>query len=231
MPILVPLLVAAVVLWIILFVVVALAAVVRSRVSRRRDGSVRQVTIRGILKATTALTVGVMVVLYATAAAAAWKNGRDLRRRIVGASRLVVRTGGTCHRRPEREVVLFDTADRGELAAFAELWSLGASVPGVSCACCGDMTFELYDGPTLACAFSFHHGEHIRLAGSAWGDLAVPGGTQDALAKWLADKGISGRLADVWGRRRAEREAERWREAAGTATAPSGAPASRPERR
>lgn len=52
------------------------------------------------------------------------------------------------------------------LAAVAELWSLGASVPGVNCMCCGDMTFELYDGATLALAFSFHHGEHIRPAGS-----------------------------------------------------------------
>lgn len=163
---LIPLVIAAVFLWIVLLVVVALAAVVRSRFSRSRHGSARRVTIRGILKATTALTVGVIVVLYAAASAAAWKGGRDLRQGIVGASRLVVRTDGVCHRRPGREVVLFDTTDRKELAAFAELWSLGVSVPGVNCMCCGDMTFELYDGATLALAFSFHHGEHIRLAGS-----------------------------------------------------------------
>lgn len=59
----------------------------------------------------------------------------------------------------------------------------------------------------------------------------MSGGTQDALAKWLDDKGIGRRLGEISKRRRAEREAEREREAVGTATAPGSAATSRPERR
>lgn len=218
------LIIAVVVLWVGLLAVVALCAAIRSRLSiaraQRRGGSAWRATSRGNLVTATALTIGLCAALYAAGLAAAWKDGRDLRQQIAGASRLVVRSGGMCHRRLEEEIVLLETTDRAQMEAFAGLWNFGVGVWGAQCKCCGEMTFELYDGATLTLAFSLHHAQNVRIGGSARGDRMLSGETREALARWLDETGIAGRLEVAATQRVAEREAEPERtEAAMTAPA------------
>lgn len=110
------------------------------------------------------------------------------------ADHLTIRTGGLCHRKPDREINLLSTANRTEIASWtsaiciAEDRSIVTNGPGQvdvvtlkdgtvatiftksptiirgNCGCCGDYTFEYFQGTNLCVALSLHHMRHIRSA-------------------------------------------------------------------
>lgn len=86
---------------------------------------------------------------------------------IKGADKVVVRSGGMCHRNAKREKVLFTLTDE---QAIRELWD-GIKLEGGQfgkismCMCCGNPTFEFYRGKKLLTSVSFHHSYNLRWAG------------------------------------------------------------------
>lgn len=86
-----------------------------------------------------------------------------LQRRLVGANRLVVRTGGTCHRDIAEEKVLFTVTSPKLVAEVAD--HLRVTAGGFRCGCCGYPTLEFYRAHWLVASVSVHHGEFIRWEG------------------------------------------------------------------
>ena len=117
-----------------------------------------------------------------------------LRSSLGAASALRIRTGGHCHRFPESEFVLFETTDGPTIADVLRRVSLRPSMPGLTCKCCGDLTFEFYDGTRLIGAFSYHHRAHIRVQGDRFGDRALSAASRRSLNDWLAQQGITAHL-------------------------------------
>jgi len=122
---------------------------------------------------------------------------RKVRSKIVDSSRLVIRTGGNCHRNPERERILFETRDAEVMKRIAEQISLGFNTPGRHCMCCGEMTFDLYRDDDLHYSFSLHHGKKIRIKGSSFGDRELSIFSRRNLKTWLEETGISNRLVEL----------------------------------
>ncbi len=143
------------------------------------------------------LVVTPLVVTIAVLTGFAWQAARDTRRfrdAILAADQLVVRSGGLCHRDIPSERVLFATDDRQELERLARNISIGVSLPMLSCACCGDITFELRRGGDLYLVFSLHHGWRIRADRGASGDLDLTSRSRARLAAWLEQTGIQRNL-------------------------------------
>ena len=116
-----------------------------------------------------------------------------MRSNIAASTRLVVRTGGNCHRDPSREKQLYATTDSGEIRQFADLISLKLSVVAGHCMRCGDMTFDLYRGDDLHFSFSLHHRRHIRIKDSFFGgDRRLTSRSRRYLTQWLDERGIRG---------------------------------------
>ncbi len=121
-----------------------------------------------------------------------------VRRNITESSRLVVRSGGNCHRDLEREHVLFETEDITAIKRFGEQISLGfLSMIGGHCMCCGDMTFDLYQDQEIHYSFSLHHGRSIRIKGSSFGDKELSSSSRRRLKDWLAQMGVTKALKEL----------------------------------
>ena len=118
-----------------------------------------------------------------------------LKQHIVESSRLVVRTGGNCHRKPAQERILYETTDRRSIQILAKQITLAFCMEGVSCKCCGDITFNFYDDQKLVCSFSLHHGRSIRIENVARNNKPLSWKSRRKLAEWLSQTGITAALA------------------------------------
>lgn len=116
-------------------------------------------------------------------------NGSVLRKELQDSSLLKIRTGGICHREPDREVELYETNDNREIRRLLEQLSFKPAMNGM-CECCGDMTFEFYKGDKNVGTFSLHHDTHIRIQNKSSGDIFLSERSCRLLDNWLTEKGI-----------------------------------------
>lgn len=106
--------------------------------------------------------------------------------------RLRVRTGGTCHRDPSVEKVLFEITDRAEIQRIVNSWTINDRDSGFSCMCCGEPSFEFYRGNELVASLGFHHGRSLRWPGGWPGDALLTEVASDAICETLAAHGVTG---------------------------------------
>ena len=118
-----------------------------------------------------------------------------VRRNITESDRLIVRSGGICHRKPDREQVLLETVDKKVIKNLANQITLAFGIAGMQCRCCGDITFELYQGQQPRCIFTLHHGRSIRIKDFSRNDKDLSPGSRMRLTKWLDQTGITSALA------------------------------------
>lgn len=110
-----------------------------------------------------------------------------------GATRLRVRSGGTCHRQEDAEETLVEIEDRGEIEKLLGLLVFEESAAPFHCMCCGNPSFEFYDGERLVATLGFHHGQGMRWESGPWpGDVLLDNGKAIALCDWLEQRGVKG---------------------------------------
>jgi hypothetical protein len=113
----------------------------------------------------------------------------ELRRGVGGATRVRVRSGGTCHRRPREERTLFEVTEAGEIDALLDGIQIDEERSDYRCGCCGWPTAEFYRGNEFLASIGFHHGKSLRWAGwPADGHLTEQSGT--FLNDWLEQRGV-----------------------------------------
>lgn len=135
-----------------------------------------------------------------------------------GATRLHVRSGGTCHRLTEEEKTLLDLRDPKQIAELVQGIQIDSSGSGFHCMCCGNPTLEFYRDDVLMVSLGFHHGRSLRWADGKWAaDALMTMDSADFLIEWLADHGIRGPKDEIEESVRiqeeSERSQERWLEA------------------
>jgi hypothetical protein len=144
-----------------------------------------------LLKIPLLLTVGIIILVICLGFFGGPTTTFQVRNKITESSRLVIRTGGNCHREPERERIMFETQDADVIKKFSKLISLGFTEPGRACMCCGEMTFDLYHDDDLYYSFSLHHRSHIRIKDSSYGDRDLSFCSKKKLNAWLEEIGIT----------------------------------------
>jgi hypothetical protein len=112
------------------------------------------------------------------------------RQAVAGATRLRVRSGGTCHRDLSREKTLWELADAAKIRELAALIHIDEAQSGFECMCCGEPSFEFYQGDHLIATLGFHHGRSLRWLGEWPGDGMLTPETRDKLPKWFAEHGF-----------------------------------------
>lgn len=102
------------------------------------------------------------------------------------ATRIHVRTGGVCHRRPEHERTLFAADDPAAVRELLPLLRVDEARSDSYCMCCGTLTIELLRDDEAMAEVTVHHGRSLRYDGwPADGQLSDPG----PLCAWLASHG------------------------------------------
>lgn len=123
---------------------------------------------------------------------------------LAGATRVRVRTGGTCHRVAAQERTLADVRDPAAVAAFVAALRFATPEFADDATTCGSPTFEVFAGERFVASLGLHGGALLRWAGGGWpGDARLADDAQDALAAWAATHGVTGPRAEVAARRRA----------------------------
>lgn len=150
-----------------------------------------------VLTLATVLTCG-MIAVMATQETLLTRRG--LLRSAAASDRLVVRTGGHCHRQPEREATLYETREVSVLRDVTGRLAFTPELVGVHCRCCGDITFEFYRGDGLQTSFSVHHKSRIRIPGK--GDRALSRNSAEALLAWMTEVGITRKFEEFQKRKR-----------------------------
>lgn len=156
----------------------------------------------------------------------------SLRNAVQGTTKLRVRSGGTCHRRPKEEKTLAEVTDPQEIERFLKTVDIDESRSRGVCACCGNPTFEFYAGERLLAMVGYHHQQRLRWAGGEWGaDGELTARSQESLLSWLTQHGVDGprQAREQEQRYRAEeqRVEERYAELVGEQTLAAIAEASR----
>lgn len=116
------------------------------------------------------------------------KWGRALTKAVANADRLRVRSGGTCHRDIASEKTLYDEKDVKQIGEFLGHISIHEKTSGFHCMCCGDPSFEFYQGGKLILTIGYHHGQSLRWPGGWPGDAALTGDSARFLNQWLRDR-------------------------------------------
>ena len=119
-----------------------------------------------------------------------------LRRELNDATRLIVRTGGHCHRYFEKERTLYDTTSSDEIHGLLECIGFD-SPPMGSCRCCGDMSFDFYRGEQLVKSFSYHHKSALRIQYVSGGDFSLTRKARIQLEEWLNKRTIYEKFKQV----------------------------------
>lgn len=131
------------------------------------------------------------VLVFAPLLRAAPRWDELLREALARCDRIRVRSGGTCHRRPDRERTLFEVRDKNEIRNTIAAISIDDRQSGFHCMCCGDPTFEFYAGKQLLGAVGFHHSRSLRWADGKWaGDGLLTPRSAEALCVWLDHHGL-----------------------------------------
>lgn len=120
-----------------------------------------------------------------------------------------VRSGGTCHRRPGEERVLFELKGPAAAAEFLGKLVVDDARSGFHCMCCGDPTFEILEAGRVVASLGYHHGRSLR-AGGIWpGDALLAVASQDYLADLLARHGLDEPRKELQQAREQEKASER----------------------
>ncbi len=126
------------------------------------------------------------------------------------ADRVLARSGGVCHRDESNEKVIHESRDSAVIKALAGKFKVAESDSGGHCMCCGDPTFEFYQGDKRVAMIAFHHGRSIRWADGTWpGDGMLTQDSAHFLADWLDEHGYSKPKDEMLSNRRAEEAAKR----------------------
>jgi hypothetical protein len=120
-----------------------------------------------------------------------------LRDELKGATRLRVRSGGTCHRNIAREKTLFEVKDARLVAQLVANIKLDEKQSRHHCMCCGDPSFEFYRGDDLVATLGFHHGIGMRWPGAWPADAALTDDSADYLCRLMDKHGIREPLAEL----------------------------------
>ena len=151
-----------------------------------------------------------------------WSWEAPLREALAGAQSVRIRSGGTCHRNPDREKTLFEEKDPAKVAELIAALSLDEPASGFECMCCGDPSLEFFRDGKLILTLGVHHGHGVRWAGGPWpGDAKLAEAAAERVCEWLAARKADGPLRE----RREElrrRETARRRDAAYAAILPAG---------
>lgn len=118
---------------------------------------------------------------------------------IKGADKVVVRSGGMCHRNAEREKVLFTLTDEQAIRELRDNIKLkGGQFGKISrCMCWGGPTFEFYQGDKLLTSVSNQHGAALRWAGWS-GDAHLTPESSQYLKTLFQTHGLSGQDYGVY---------------------------------
>jgi hypothetical protein len=133
---------------------------------------------------------------------------RALADALTGVDRVRVRTGGTCHRRPEAEKTLFEEKDAARVGALVGAIQVDEAGSGFHCGCCGEPSIEFYQGGTLLLTLGYHHDRSVRWVGGWPGDALLTARSAEHLKGWLAANVPEIRQAQEAARAAAKREAE-----------------------
>jgi hypothetical protein len=155
----------------------------------------------------------ITLIIFVALAVVGLTDTSRVRSRLQESTHIVVRSGGNCHRRPEQERVLLRVEEPDEIRALSERISIGLSMPGMHCRCCGDMTFDCYRDEELHYSFSFHHGKSIRIEEADSGDKGLTLASRRSLSEWLERTGVTKAIEQAIEleeqKRKAEQEGER----------------------
>lgn len=121
--------------------------------------------------------------------AVAHRWGKALAAGVGGATRIRVRSGGTCHRDSEEERTLGEERDPAEIAKAIAMIVIDEDETGLHCMCCGEPTIEFYRDEALIAVLGVHHGEILRWPGGWPADARLTAESAAALNAWLAGKG------------------------------------------
>ena len=134
----------------------------------------------------------------------------ELRTALTKVDRLRVRTGGVCHRREEKEKTIVEIKDAPSIAEVVDHFQINEDDSGDHCMCCGNPTFELYEGEKLVATIGFHHGRSIRWWDGNWpGDGVLTARSSEFLIRWLAEEGCDGPRQEWLEQKRQEAAAKR----------------------
>jgi len=106
--------------------------------------------------------------------------------------RLVVRSGGTCHRNHTEEKILFETKSLEKIRELVESIDINEAESDSSCMCCGFPTLEFYQETKLLAMVGVQHGGALR-----WGPWPADGmltaNSSSSFNKWMTKHGIPSR--------------------------------------
>jgi len=129
----------------------------------------------------------------------------QLSEQLAKADRILVRTGGVCHRRDDNEKVIVESRDAAVIAELAQHFTINEDASGGYCMCCGNPTFEFYQGDKQVAMVAFHHGQSIRWADGTWpGDGILTEQSSTYLVQWLAKHQYTKPQEDLFQGRRQE---------------------------
>ena len=117
-----------------------------------------------------------------------------------GATRMRVRSGGICHRHPEREKTLLDENDPAAIRSLVHGLEVDIVKSKNVCMCCGNPSMEFYRNGRLINAVSIHHGLRLRFGthrGPRCGAVQLTPAGADHLCHWLAQRGVDGPLKEL----------------------------------
>lgn len=135
-----------------------------------------------------------------------WSHQETLREKLAQADRLRVRSGGTCHRKPDEEKTLFETTDASELKTLLAQVAVVEPDRPFECMCCGEPTFEFYRQGQRLTSVGFHHGQLLRWSEGWETDCALSDQSAQSLVDYLAVHGLSG-PKEQWEREQARKAA------------------------
>lgn len=116
-----------------------------------------------------------------------WAAG--LRDVISSADRFIVRTGGTCHRRYDKEKIIFETDNQDEIAGLISLITIDEKASNGVCMCCGAPTMEFYKNGKLIAMVGIQHGKALRWGG--WpADAMLTEESIKQFTEWLYVRGV-----------------------------------------
>jgi hypothetical protein len=77
-----------------------------------------------------------------------------------------------------------------EVLDFLSIVSFKASIPGLTCACNGDVKLELANGRQTLATLTWHDGSHLRWHDGTWlGDTCLTQKSRQALSAWIDREG------------------------------------------
>jgi hypothetical protein len=120
----------------------------------------------------------------------------SLQAAIKPATRVRIRSGGTCHRRIDQEQTLFETKAAEEIQQLVGGIQVIEERSGGGCMCCGSPSIGFYNGDSLILTLGFHHGQSLRWPDGWPGDAALSRQSADFLVEWMANHNVTGPLKE-----------------------------------